>query len=552
MLKARPGRKPALSTFSILLTFATLTVCTNSRVSAQSAEVEIWPDLKPGPYGVGYTIRHEYDYSRTFQKKFDYFGQRVEDEIARPLQITIWYPVAMSAGAENMRLAEYFHALATETSFTPPTADELEARVEGRKQVLMAEWGIAPPDRPPVKAALDSIFSIRTPSVRDARPAEGKFPLILHMPGYNSSAIDHSPLFEHLASHGYVIASVPNMGRYSRGIDDEAASLDVQARDLEFLFAIMRNFPYVDPERIGTTGMSWGGMSNILFAQRNSYVDAVVTLDGAITMPVELNLIEAVPGYSHTSFRAAYLQLMVSPQTAQFRPKDLRFWDALRYSEAYMCQFEGVSHDDFAPGYMRLRNLVEPDPERIEYLDTFASVMCRYVRWFFDATLKGDQEARALLDATHDQIGVSSSMLVRAEAKPALTQPPTQDEFAAILLERGVETAERIWREVTASNPEVTLIESPLFGPLYMDALNAGELDQALAICRLWALGMPDAVGPLFSLARVHVAMGDKNQAIACYERVLELVGEGRSADTARRAIEELRIPPVAQVFDTP
>ncbi len=526
---------------------ALILTCTfRTGISAQSTQEQIWPGLEPGPYAVGYTVRHEYDYSRTFREKFDYFGQRVEGEIARPVQISIWYPAEVTARSQRMRFEEYYQALATEIDFAPPSPEALAAVVEEHKQILMVEWRIAPPDRPRVQAALDSLFDIRTTAARDARPAAGRFPLILHMPGYNGSATHHTPLFEYLASHGYVVAAVPNMGRYSRGIDDEAVSLDVQARDLEFAFSVMRLVPYVDPERVGTTGMSWGGMSNVLFAQRNARVDAVVTLDGAITMPAELELIEAVPGYDHASVRAACLQLMVSPQTARFRPKDLRFWDALRYSEAYMYQFEGVSHDDFSPGYVRLRNLLESDPDRVEYLETFARVLGRHVRHFFDAVLKDDRDSRAFLTAPPAQHGAPAGMLVLAEVKPALPQPPTGDMFAAILLEQGVDAAERVWREVTAVDPEAELIVSEVMGPLYMEALSDGRHQQALDICRLWALGMPGDAGPLFSMARVHQAMGDRDEAIACYERIIAMVGEGPQADHARQAIEELKIPPAS------
>ena len=54
--------------------------------------------LTPGPYAVGHAVRHEYDYSRTFKKPYDYFGERTPGEIARPIQITIWYPAGKDDG----------------------------------------------------------------------------------------------------------------------------------------------------------------------------------------------------------------------------------------------------------------------------------------------------------------------------------------------------------------------------------------------------------------------------------------------------------------------
>ena len=37
-------------------------------VAAQDSGSRVWPDLEPGPYAVGYTVRHEYDHSRSFRK----------------------------------------------------------------------------------------------------------------------------------------------------------------------------------------------------------------------------------------------------------------------------------------------------------------------------------------------------------------------------------------------------------------------------------------------------------------------------------------------------
>ena len=50
---------------------------------------------------------------------------------------------------------------------------------------------------------------MRQQAVRDAGPADGRFPLIVHCHGANGDRRDKTFLCTHLASHGYVIAS-PN------------------------------------------------------------------------------------------------------------------------------------------------------------------------------------------------------------------------------------------------------------------------------------------------------------------------------------------------------
>jgi dienelactone hydrolase len=510
-------------------------------VLGQAASSRIWPDLEAGPFPVGYTVRHEYDYSRTFKKKYDFFGQRTPGEIARPIQISLWYPAEAPDGDERVRVRDYYHATATETGFTPPGEERLIFSLQELARILTMEWAVSPEDQPETLRQLDSVFGEETFAWRDARPAPGPFPLVLHLPGYNASPNHFHPLFEYLASHGYVVAAVPSMGAYSREIDHEGMSMDVQARDLEFVLSVARTLPFVDPGRVATTGMSWGGMSNVLFASRNDNVDAVVTFDGAITMPAELDLLEQVPGFELGSLRGAYLQLMVAPEEAVFRPKDLRFWDALRYSDAIMLQFHQVGHDDFAPGNLRLRLSTEGDPARKEYLEGFSRTLLGYTLEFLDASTKGDAGALSFLAATPEENGVPAGLVALWESKEGIPPPPTQEEFAGILRSSGVEAAEGVFRAVREREPELEIITSPLMGPLYMEAFQAGELDRALAICRLWALGMPEDVGPWFSMARVYRAMGNKEGAIDAYEKVLEIAPDHPAAANARAAIVELR-----------
>ena len=507
-----------------------------SSLSAQ----QIWPGLEPGPFNVGYMVGHEYDYTRTFKKKVNYFGEPTKGEIARPIPISIWYPTANPASGEAISVRAYYDATAMETEYSQPDQETLDASLAEFSRILTMEWSVTEEDRPGVLARLDSLFSQETYARKGATPAEGPFPLVLHLPGYNSSPHHLFPLFEYLASHGYVVVAIPNMGAYSRTIDHEGMSMEVQARDLEFAFGQARGVPFIDTDRVATTGLSWGGMSNVLFASRNAYVDAVVTFDGAITMPVELDLLENVPGFELGSLRAAYLQLMVSPDEAVFRPKDLRFWDSLRYSDALMLQFHGVVHDDFAAGNLRLRLSSEEVGERVTYLEEFTRALHRYTLAFLDTHLKDDENARSFLAASPQANGIPSGMVALSASKNPVPPPPTQAEFTDILASRGVGVAEEVFREVQATHPDLHLITSSLMGPQYMDAFQSGELDQALAICRLWALGMPEDVGPLFSLGRVYRARGETEEAIQAYRRVLEIAPDHPAAENARAAIRKM------------
>ncbi len=505
------------------------------------ANDEIWPALKPGPYAVGYRVKQTYDHSRTFKRRTDFFAKRAEGEISRPLQISIWYPAKPVPGASPIKVEEYFQARVTETDFHPPTAEHIKQSIAELKGMMIMEWRVPPERRAEVEARLDGILGSPAFAVKDAPAEPGPFPLIIHMPGYNGSPTDY-PLFEYLASRGYVVAAVPNMGAEKREIDDERLSLEVQARDMDFVLASMREFSFVDPESVGASGMSWGGISNILFAERNPRVSAVVTLDGAVTMPEELGLIESLPGYAHKKFRAAYLQLMTAPEEAKFRPKDTRFYDGLKYADAYMFQFGGVDHDEYAVGGLRLRNASETDPARVAALEGFARAITRYTGEFFDAFLKGKAEARAFLNNPPEANGVTSGMIRRMASKRAHPAPPSRDDFARLVRDRGIAAAAKVFEDAEAVDPELaSMMTSPLLGPLFMEAFDAGKNEEALEICRYWARRIPKEPGPYFSLARIYRKTGQTDAAIRCYEKILELVPTGRTAESARKALEDMR-----------
>jgi dienelactone hydrolase len=504
----------------------------------------IWPNADPGPYEVGYRVLHEYDTTRTFKPKFDYFGQPTEGSIARPIQISVWYPAAPAPGRSRMKLEDYYFTTATETDFAPASTERLTILMNRLKNIWPIEFRIPPEGRAAVRGKLESALKEDVFAVKDAAPENGPFPLIVHMPGYNGSPAHHAELFEYLASQGYVVAAVPNMGRYRREIDDEAASLDVQARDLEFAVTRMGEFPNVDRSRVGTTGMSWGGFSNVLFGERDARVDAVLTLDGAITMPEELKLIEAVPGYSHQAFDKAYMQLLVAPAEAKFRPKDLRFFEALAFGDAHMVQFRGVDHDEFACGYLRLRNLRETDPARIAYLEEFSRQIYRCALEFFDAYLKGDEKAlRSLVEAAAEPGGPGrrEGAIVFRRFKKGKPRPLTRAEFIDLVKSRGAAEAARVYTDYCRLHPRNDLIISSSIGPVYMDTLESGDLKEALAICQLWRTGLPNDPGPLFSMARVHAVAGETDEAIGCYEKILAMGVRPEQAETARKRLEEIR-----------
>jgi tetratricopeptide (TPR) repeat protein len=107
------------------------------------------------------------------------------------------------------------------------------------------------------------------------------------------------------------------------------------------------------------------------------------------------------------------------------------------------------------------------------------------------------------------------------------------------LREGDYEAAKRVIARAHDTDPELQIMEGARIGPFFEEFLMKGDHDKALEICSVWALANPGAPGPYFSKARIYKAMGDKDEAKACYRKIIDMQPEGRAAEAARKMIEE-------------
>ena len=133
----------------------------------QSARPQ-WGSLQPGPYSVGYKTIRFTDYTR------NYFP----DAAGRPMQIYMWYP-AQATNAKPMQYADYFADIGYDWGKS--------AEAEKLREYLIAEFKNGPISQavqgPLKEAAWQKILQTPVPSLRDALPATGKFPVLLHQHG---------------------------------------------------------------------------------------------------------------------------------------------------------------------------------------------------------------------------------------------------------------------------------------------------------------------------------------------------------------------------------
>jgi hypothetical protein len=492
---------------------------------AQKEDTHLLGDLKPGPQTVGFSVEHHYDYSRTFRKKED-----SPEEIARPVQILIWYPAQNDSVHKHMKYREYLFLAATELDFTPPDENREWALINQLSQRPMGEDKILG-DSPLFKNALDK----DTLAIKNAVPSPGPFPLIIYAPGGGDQAFDNHILCEYLASNGYIVASCPSFGYDSREYGADHIGIESHIRDSEFVMAKLLLFSNVDKNRIGTIGYSWGGLSSVFFAMRNSRINALVSLDGAEHMSHRIKTMRSFPFFPMIrKLKAASMHISVAGRT-----HDFGFYKELKYSDAYHLHFPNLRH-----GLIGSRNLYllmnprEDIPSPIkEYMNNGYAIICRYTLNFLNAYLKKDQNSQDFIQNSPEVNGIRRGMLI-IESKKAQEIPPMDEKFFSIIQNQGVDEAMKLFTELRKKDPTIVLFDEMPMNNLGYRFLNAGQLNDSVKILRMNVETYPKSWNVYDSLADAYSALGDKEKAIANYEKSLELNPENTPA---LRKIKELK-----------
>ena len=127
----------------------------------------------------------------------------------------------------------------------------------------------------------------RQAAVRDATPRDDVFPLVIYSHGATDSRFSAGFLATHLASHGYVVAAADHPGDnkiVEPGDQYDLAPLrETRPRDIRFVTdrllggAIGSDIRF-DADRIGLTGVSFGGWTTLLMLQEDDRFSAAVPL----------------------------------------------------------------------------------------------------------------------------------------------------------------------------------------------------------------------------------------------------------------------------------
>lgn len=456
----------------------------------------------PGPFAVGFQLIRFHDRSRSYHGTQD-----------RPLPIAVWYP-ARSGLASPMRYADYVDLVLEEELTGPPSA---EALASNRKEWAAFLAGMTAPE-----ADGEALLGSSTGAVKDAPPAQGRFPLVVYGPGADGEAFEGSVLFELLASHGYVVAAAPSTGTFRHPMDAQhPRGLETQARDLETVMARMHDHPAVDWSRTALVGWSWGGLAALLVPMRDARIDAVVSLDGSVAMHAAT--LERSPWLDPGRFRAPALFFA----TSETAPRVVPFLDRVHYADTWLVEMSTLTHGDFASyGYLARRSLAEPSPELRALRDGYAW-MAATVLDFLDEVLG---ERAGGLEAELEE-GTVRGVVAAWQHRAPLPAPPVEEELLGLVASSGVAAAVAAFEKARAADPGYVMFREYELVEVAFDLHAEGRNDEAVELMNLAVEADPSSFTAHGYLARLAEYAGRFDEALAHFGQALGLALAAREDD---------------------
>ncbi|MBN3581372.1 prolyl oligopeptidase family serine peptidase [Algoriphagus aestuarii] len=482
-------------------------------LKAQTSLQEI--GLKSGPFPVGFRHEIKWDSSRTYSRVFDYSNKKT----TRPIPISIWYPAEQQATVSGpLKVLDYMEIL----------KEEEEWEHLPNEQILNWFYYANTP-------ANQNHLNEQTNAYEDRVPGKGKFPVIVYAPSFQASSIENFALCEFLASHGYVVLSSPSRGTETRWFSNKLAKeMETQARDVEFLLKEASQFSYSEIDNIALMGFSFGGLATTITQNRNDLVKAIVSLDG--TERYQYELLSQSPFFDPQQLDVPYLHMAQKDIPEIVLKEDridpslnsiFQLFDSLSHSTAYQLKFHHLTHSYFSTlGVLFADRDPRQDKTDSEIMESYR-LMANYVLNFLNATLKDDSGGAGFLENNY---AASAKELISQDIKRAEDEPFTFQDFNDLASRQDYENLETLYESVLKKHPSFEIPEGHLNTLGLQLVFNRTTPAQGIKVF-LFAVGLyPDSANLYDSLGEGYLYLGQKENAIASFEKSLELYPQNENA----------------------
>jgi Dienelactone hydrolase family len=459
---------------------------------------------KPGPYPVGLKVVNQYDPSRKFPATPDR-PEAHGRQGSRPLQTLIWYP-ALQSSSKPMTVEDYVELADREIHFDTPDQEHNKWRRRLKRSFDISLW-----------------------AVRDAKPIEQRYPVVIYAPSQSSIAWENADLCEYLASHGYVVLATPSLGPSTRGVSDDLAGIDAQALDISFLISYAATLPDTDSSKVAVANFSWGGISSLLAAARDPRLQVLAEMDGSMRYypglvasardvhPEQLKL----PLLFFTANNMNYIEDFDADHGPLNEGRSVL--NAWTHGDVTTVNMVGLSHSQFSSMFQRMKNADTFAEDQVadygqEDANTSYSWVALYMLQFLNAHVKHDAAAKEFLGRTTAENGVPKHIMA------IKFRPGSFDEIMRSAARTGEDS---VWKafQSFAANPMHRYMtgEERTINRLGYAFLQEKDPSSAVVLFKLNTKAYSDSANAWDSLGDGYEATNDIQDARIAYARSVEL-----------------------------
>ncbi len=382
---------------------------------------------------------------------------------------------------------------------------------------------------------LESSFDVSLWAVRDAKPVEVRYPVIIYAPSDSSIAWENADLCEYLASHGYVVLASPSMGASTRDMTDDLAGIHTQALDISFLISYAATLPDTDLSNVAVVSFSWGGISSLFAAARDTRIQVLAEMDGSIRYypglvasagnvhPEQLKL----PLLFFAANRMNYIEDFDrdfdnyrGPSNDIIGRSVLNKWT---HGDVTTVNMVGMSHGEFCSMCQRWQNAATFAGDQVadygrEDANTSYSWVALYMLHFLNTYVKHDAAAREFLGRITAENGVPKhTMEIRFS-------PQSFAEVMRSAARKGEDSAWETFQRFAADPMHRYMTgEERTINRLGYALLQEKDPSSAVVLFKLNTKAYPDSANAWDSLGDGYEAANDVQNALMAYVRSVEL-----------------------------
>ena len=378
---------------------------------------------------------------------------------------------------------------------------------------------------------LKSSFDISLWAVRDAKPVEQHYPVVIYAPSDSSIAWENADLCEYLASYGYVVLASRSMGMSTHDMTDDLAGIDSQALDISFLISYAAGLPDTDSSKIAVVSFSWGGISSLFAAARDPRIQVMAEMDGSMRYypglvtsagDIHPELLKA-PLLFFTANEMNYIEDLDAyrgPPNERIGRSVLSEWT---HGDVTTVNMVGMSHPEFCSMFQRTKNAETFAEDQVadygrEDANTSYSWVALYTLQFLNAYVKHDASAMAFLGRTPAENGVPMHIM------GIIFRPGSFAEIMRSAARTGEESAWKAFQSF-AADPRHRFMpgEERTINSLGYAFLQEKDPSSAVVLFKLNTKAYPDSANAWDSLGDGYEATNAIQDARMAYARSVEL-----------------------------